>query len=86
MAKSKKTTEQPERTAQPITEEPQMQVTAETPAQVERKPLFVDEKADAYRNLLLERPGVPVVTNIQEAITFVEAYQKWNSKVQIAFR
>jgi len=64
--------------------EPQTQET--TPQQEEPKPLFTSENEQAYRNLLLERPGVPFISNIGEAVAFVEAYGKWNRKVQLAFK
>ena len=88
MARPKKVTEQPERNPEPITgdvemvNEPPVVKVEEAPV----KPLFEADHSETYRNLLLERPGVPVITNIQEAVSFMETYQKWNRKVQQVFK
>ena len=65
------------------TEQPE---TPQTAPQQETKPLFTSENEQKYRNLLLERPNVPVITNIQEAVTFVGRYEQWNRKVQLQFK
>lgn len=89
MAKHKKVTEQHEGNPEPIIEEAVVedavveQVTLPPPP---TRPLFTTEDTDLYRNLLLERPGTPVLTNMTEAIQFVEDYQRWSRKVQVAFR
>ena len=60
--------------------------TPQTQPQKETKPLFTSDNEQEYRNLLLERPGVPVITNIQEAVKFVGRYEQWNRKVQLQFK
>ena len=98
MAKSKKVAKQVEVDTDPqitkintiddlgmpnATEQPQ---TPQTQPQKETKPLFTSDNEQEYRNLLLERPGVPVITNIQEAVKFVGRYEQWNRKVQLQFK
>jgi hypothetical protein len=91
MAKSKKITGElegnPDST---IDEESTMQtkpvfVEDPEPALVEPIKPMVNEKPD-YIALLNERPLVPVLTNMQEAIHFVEDYQRWNRKVKLALK
>ena len=64
----------------------QPETQAQPPQQNQEKPRFEADNSEVYRALLLERPGVPFISTIQEAVAFVEAYQKWNRKVQVAFR
>lgn len=54
--------------------------------QEEHRPSFTADNSTLYRELLLERPATPTVTNIQEAVAFVEVYGRWSKKVQVAFR
>lgn len=81
----------------PILEEPQpigeeatvaeiQPVPQETPPQqTPPKPTFTTDKTETYRTLLLERPNVPVITNMQEAVTFIGRYEQWNRKVKLQF-
>ena len=64
----------------------QPETQAQPPQQNQEKPRFEADNSEVYRALLLERPGIPFISTIQEAIVFVEAYQKWNRKVQTAFK
>jgi hypothetical protein len=50
------------------------------------RPSFTSDNGALYRELLLERPATPTITNIQEAVAFVEVYGRWSKKVQVAFR
>jgi len=69
------------------TEQPTPSETSTQPTQqIPERPIFTSEKEESYRQLLLERPNVPCITNIQEAIKFVGDYQRWNNKVKLAFR
>jgi hypothetical protein len=98
MARSKKTTEQTEADSNSKVEVEEVieEIATEQPAQPEEasqqaqqnqeKPLFTSDNETEFRNLLLERPGVPTITNIEEAIEFMGRYEKWNSKVQLAFK
>jgi hypothetical protein len=65
------------------TEQPE---TPQTAPQQEAKPLFTADNSEIYRTLLLERPNVPFITNMQEAVEFVGRYEKWNRKVQSQFK
>jgi hypothetical protein len=67
---------------QPNQQETSPQPQQETPA----KPTFEADNSALYRDLLLQRPGVPFISNMQEAVEFLDRYQKWNSKVQLAFK
>lgn len=50
----------------------------------ETKPtLFISDQQDTYRTMLLERPVMPVLTNMQEAVKFAGEYEKWNIRVQL---
>lgn len=48
-------------------------------------PLFIND-VDLYRQLLLERPVLPVFTDMQTAVKFAGEYEKWNSRVQQTFK
>jgi len=67
---------------EPIPQETQPQPTQQNP----QKPTFTSDNSEVYRTLLLERPGVPFITTIQEATAFVDRYEKWNRKVQLTFK
>ena len=67
---------------EPIPQETQPQPTQQNP----QKPAFTSDNSEVYRTLLLERPGVPFITTIQEATAFVDRYEKWNRKVQLTFK
>jgi len=87
MAKHKKIISIIEGNSEQITTEETVIAPLEVPVEVAiAKPLFTEDKSDVYRQLLLGRPGVPTITNIREAVAFVEAYGKWNNKVRIAFK
>lgn len=102
MAKHKKVAKQPEANPEPIeaptlpplTEEireevlnnpvltPGYRPVIEEPV----KPLFVSDKEESYRQLLLEHPNRPYITNIQEATHYFEELDKWQRKVKSALQ
>lgn len=50
------------------------------------KPTFESDNSQVYRELLFERPVLPTITNIQEAVAFAGRYEQWNRKVQLAIK
>lgn len=56
-----------------------------TDVNTDDNPLFIND-VDLYRQLLLERPVLPVFTDMQTAVKFAGEYEKWNSRVQQTFK
>ena len=83
----RKTSRKVQRDAEPIvTTEPKSSKLVVTEESIPKPTVTMTEDPNVLRELLDAAPAVPYITNVESAVTFVDSYRRWMSRVKAVKR